>query len=102
MGGYCIATIANVTAILVNAGWTGFNISQEVWTIIMIFIGTLLIALTIYRLKNPFIGLAVIWAFTGIAIKRHDDYRSIFISVIIALCLVSLVTIWGFFRKNLV
>jgi len=101
LGWICIATIANVTALLVNANWNGFSISQETWTIIMIFIGTLLIGLTVYRLKNPFIGLAVVWAFIGIAIKRQDDYRSIFISAIIALSIITLITIWGFLRKNL-
>jgi hypothetical protein len=102
LGWICIATIANVTALLVNSNWSGFNIPQETWTIIMIVIGTVLIGLTIYRLKNPFIGLAVVWAFIGIAIKRQDDYRSIFISAIIALSLVSLVTLWGFLRKSIV
>lgn len=99
LGWICIATIANVTALLVNLKWNGFNIQQETWTIIMIFIGAVLIGLTVYRLKNPFIGLAVVWAFIGIAIKRQDDYRSIFISAIIALSLVALISLWGFLRK---
>ena len=99
LGWICIATIANVTALLVNSNWNGFNIPQEIWTIIMIVVGTLLIGLTVYRLKNPFIGLAVIWAFIGIAIKRQDDYKSIFITALIALSIVTLLTIWGFLRK---
>ena len=99
LGWICIATIANVTALLVHYKWTGFNIPQETWTILMIFIGALLIGLTVYRVKNPFIGLAVVWAFIGIAIKRQDDYRSIFISAIIALSLVALISLWGFMRK---
>jgi hypothetical protein len=102
LGWICIATIANVTALLVNYNWTGFSIPQETWTILMIIIGTVIIGLTVYNLKNPFIGLAVVWAFIGIAIKRQDDYRSIFISAIIALSLVSLVTLWGFLRKSIV
>ena len=101
LGWICIATIANVTALLVNYNWAGFNIPPETWTIIMIITGTILIILTVYRLKNPFIGLAVVWAFIGIAIKRQDDYRSIFISAIIAFLLVSLVTLWGFLRKSI-
>jgi hypothetical protein len=101
LGWICIATIANVTALLVNAGWNGFNISQETWTVIMIFIGTMIVALTIYRLRNPFIGLPVIWAFIGIAIKRYGDYRSIFISAIIALAFIALATTWGFFKKEI-
>jgi hypothetical protein len=99
LGWICIATIANATALLISIKWNGFNIPQETWTIIMIFIGAVLIGLTVYRLKNPFIGLAVVWAFTGIAIKRQDDFRSIFISAIIALSLVALISLWGFLRK---
>jgi hypothetical protein len=99
LGWICIATIANVTALLVNLGWNAFNVPQVTWTIIMIAVGALLIGLTVYRLKNPFIGLAVIWAFIGIAIKRQDDYKSIFITAVIALILVALLTIWGFLRK---
>ncbi|MDX9947392.1 MAG: TspO/MBR family protein [Bacteroidales bacterium] len=102
LGWICIATIANVTAVLVTSGWNGFNISHEEWTIIMIAVGTLLVALTIYRLNNPFLGLAVVWAFLGIAIKRQDDYRTILITAIIAMVIISGVTIWGFLRKNIV
>lgn len=98
LGWICIATIANITALLVNANWNGFNIPQETWTVIMIIIGMILIGLTIYRLKNPFTGLAVIWAFIGIAIKRQDDFKLIFITAIIAIALVAMVTLWGFLQ----
>jgi len=101
LGWICIATIANVTALLVNSGWNRFNISEEVWTIIMIFTGAMIVALAVYRFRNPFIGLSVVWAFIGIAVKRQDDYRSVFISAIIALGLIGLITIWGFFRKSI-
>jgi hypothetical protein len=100
LGWICIATIANVTALLVNTGWNGFGISQEVWTIVMISVGTLLATLTLYRLGNPFLGLAVIWAFTGIIIKRHDDFRSIVIIAVVGITIVTIVTIYGFFRKS--
>jgi len=100
LGWICIATIANATALLVHYKWSGFNIPQETWTIIMIITGMVLIMLSIYRLKNPFIGLAVVWAFIGIAIKRQDDYRPIFISALVAIALVALVTLWGFIRKT--
>jgi hypothetical protein len=101
LGWICVATIANVTALLVNYNWNGFGISGEIWTIFMISVAALIAALTLYRLTNPFIGLSVIWAFIGIAIKRQDDFRSIVITAIIGLVLVGIVTTLGFLRKGL-
>jgi hypothetical protein len=98
LGWICIATIANVTALLVKYNWNGLGISEETWTIIMIFAGALIAALTIYRLNNPFVGLSVIWAFTGIILKRQHDYTSIVIAASTALTIVGIVTIYGFFR----
>jgi hypothetical protein len=100
LGWICIATIANVTALLVHYNWKGFGISEEIWTIIMISTGALISAVALYRLNNPFMGLSVIWAFTGIALKRQNDYRSIVITAIIALTLISVITAWGLFRKS--
>jgi len=101
LGWICIATIANVTALLVNYNWGGFGISEQTWTIIMILAGTLLVALAIWRLDNPYIGLAVVWAFIGIMIKRSGDARSIFITAAVAMVLVAVVLILAFFRKRL-
>lgn len=98
LGWLCIATIANVTALLVHYNWSGWGISDEAWTIIMISAGALLTAITLYSLNNPFIGLSVIWAFTGIIIKLHLDYRMIVIAAGIAITIVGAVTIFGFFR----
>lgn len=101
LGWICIATIANVTALLVAYGWGGFGISEETWTIIMIIVGTVVAALAIWRFDNPFIGLAVVWAFIGIMIKRQADVRSIFITAAVAMVLVAAVLIITFLRKRL-
>ncbi len=99
LGWICIATIANVTALLVSINWGGWGISGQVWTIIMIAAGTIIIAATVYRLDNPFTGLAAIWAFTGIIIKRQQDYISIVIAAAIAIALTAVVTGLMFYRK---
>jgi tryptophan-rich sensory protein len=101
LGWICIATIANVTTLLVHYKWNGFGISEELWTIIMIAVGALIVSFTLYRLNNPFIGLSVIWAFIGIIIKRQGDYRSIVISAAIALSIVAVITVVTFFRKSI-
>jgi tryptophan-rich sensory protein len=100
LGWICIATIANVTAFLVDAGWNGFGIQPHIWTIIMIAVGTLITSLALLRIDNPYIGLSVVWAFAGIIIKRSDDYRSIVIAAVIGILFAGVVTLLGFLRKS--
>jgi hypothetical protein len=99
LGWICIATIANVTALLVNYNWNGFGISEETWTIIMIGTGTLIVCLAMLSFRNPFIGLSVLWAFAGIIIKRQGDYRSIVLAAAVAMTIVAAITATAFIRK---
>lgn len=99
LGWICIATIANVTALLVSVNWNGFGISQEIWTIVLIAIGTLIVSITIMRLDNPYIGLAVVWAFTGIILKRYNDYRIIAIAAAAGLLAVAFISVRLFLKK---
>jgi hypothetical protein len=101
LGWICIATIANVTALLVHYDWKGFGLQEEVWAIIMISSGAIIAIVTLSKLNNPFIGLSVIWAFAGIILKRHADYRSIVIISVIAIIVVGFITISVFLRKSL-
>ncbi len=99
LGWLCIATIANVTALLVNYNWGGWGISHETWTIIMILAGAIITILAIIRFQNPYIGLAVVWAFIGIILKRQGDVQSIVIVSLIGIVMVAVVTAWMFMRK---
>jgi tryptophan-rich sensory protein len=98
LGWICIATIANITALLVNYNWGAWGISQEAWTIIMISAGALISALAIYKLDNPFVGLAVVWAFAGIILKRQNDFPSIVVAAAIGIVIVSMISIFMFYR----
>ena len=96
LGWICIATIANVTALLVNYNWGGWGISEEAWAIIMIGAGTLISAVALLRFNNPFLALAVIWAFVGIIIKRQTDFTSIVIAAALGAFMMLIVMIIGF------
>lgn len=98
LGWICIATIANVTALLVSYAWSGWGLSPQVWTILMIAIGASIVLITQVQLSNPFIGLAVVWAFLGIAIKRQPDFQSIFYMAIAGMMVVGLFTVFQFVR----
>jgi hypothetical protein len=101
LGWICIATIANVTALLVHYNWNGFGISEEIWAIIMIVLGACIASWVLFRLQNPFIGLSAIWAFTGIILKRQDDFTTIVVASSVAIAVVAGFTVWGFFQKTL-
>jgi hypothetical protein len=100
LGWICIAAIANVTALLVSRGWNGSGISEQAWAMIMIITGAVLVAVTVWRLNNPYIGLSVVWAFAGIMIKRQDDNRAVFITATLSLVLVAVILLVIFFRKK--
>lgn len=100
LGWICIATIANVTAMLVGLDWNGLGISPVVWTIIMIAAGTLIVSFTLLRLNNPYIGVAVVWAFIGIVIKRQADYRIIAVTALLAILVVGFLTFRVFIKKT--
>jgi len=102
LGWICIATIANVTTLLVHSGWGGLGISEETWSMIMIATGTMIVSLSVIRIDNPFIGLSVIWAFTGIIIKRSADFKSLVIAAALGILVVGMITITGFLGKRMV
>jgi hypothetical protein len=99
LGWICIATIANVTAILVSINWSGWGLSNEIWAIALISVGVLISILTIIKFNNPFIGLSAVWAFIGINIKRSDDYRTIVITTFFAIVIVGVFTGLAFAKE---
>ena len=99
LGWICIATIANVTAILVSINWSGWGISNENWAITLISVGVLISILAIIKFNNPFIGLSAVWAFIGINIKRSDDYRTIVITAFFAIVIVGVFTGLAFAKE---
>lgn len=66
LGWISVATIANITALLVSYQWGAFGISETYWSTIMICIAVLLAWLMMYRFKIVTFGLVVVWALWGI------------------------------------
>jgi hypothetical protein len=70
LGWICVATVANTTAFLVNIRWDRIGQSEVFWTCLLIVIAACIIAYTLTKLRNFYIGLVVIWAFYGIINAR--------------------------------
>lgn len=70
LGWICVATIANVTALLVSAGWDGFGLDPRVWTVIVIAAGLAVGLALAFGRKAIAAPLVIVWAYVGIVIKR--------------------------------
>ena len=97
-----VATIANISAWLVNIWWSNFGMSDVFWTIIVIIVATLLALISLYKKYNIVFALVVVRAFIGIIIKRvsvDPIYAQSIIWVLwICIAVISL-SIWLVFDK---
>lgn len=72
LGWITVATIANVTVLLVDIGWNRFGLSEAFWASLVIILGALLTTFIIIIRKDVGYSLVVIWAFFGIYSKRLE------------------------------
>lgn len=69
-GWITVATIANVTAVLVHIGWDGFGITQELWMILILIVIFLITILMVITRRDIAYALVIVWALLGIVLKR--------------------------------
>jgi hypothetical protein len=74
LGWITIATIANITTLLVDIEWNGAGLSETFWTVTMIGAGTLIGLLMIYLKNNIIFAMVGVWAFYGIYLKKPNDF----------------------------
>jgi translocator protein len=66
LGWISVATIANITALLVQFDWKGAPFTEAVWSIIMIFIASILGIIFIWKMSDRAYALVIAWALLGI------------------------------------
>ncbi|MBD3351395.1 MAG: hypothetical protein GF364_07905 [Candidatus Lokiarchaeota archaeon] len=72
LGWITVATIANVTAVAVDRGWSGWGISEVMWTILVIIVAYIITLLIQMTRKDIGYSLVISWATLGIFLKRTD------------------------------
>ncbi|MBN2051050.1 MAG: tryptophan-rich sensory protein [Spirochaetales bacterium] len=70
LGWITVATVANVTALLVHLGWKGFGLSEVFWAAAVIIVAFIISLFMLANRSDTFYTLVVIWAFLGIFYKR--------------------------------
>jgi len=73
LGWITVATIANVTAVLVKLDVGELVLGETTWAILVIAVATLITTLVLLRRKDTIYSLVIIWALLGIIIKRLAD-----------------------------
>ncbi|MFV8829147.1 TspO/MBR family protein [Alkalihalobacterium sp. APHAB7] len=77
LGWISVATIANVSYVLVEYTWGGFGLSQVTWTIIMLVVATLLAVYFRIHQNDRLFPLVFVWAIVGIGVQNQSAYPSL-------------------------
>ncbi|MDZ4763633.1 MAG: TspO/MBR family protein [Chloroflexota bacterium] len=94
LGWITVATIANATYVLLDAQWSGFGISYEMWGAIMIVVGGLIGGAFAFIHRDAIYAGVIVWAFAGI-VARHPDVTVVALSAGILAVGVGLIGIFG-------
>ena len=72
LGWISVATIANITALLVHHNWDGSGIDAVMWSCIMITVATFLAGFFVIFRRDFFYAMVVMWALYGISVSQKD------------------------------
>jgi len=104
-GWITVATIANITILLVSLNWNRFGLSEVFWTVVILIIGAIIASLRTVYDKNIAYMLVVIWAYMGILTKHilssgfAGKYPIIIYTAI--LCIIIFVIVIIYIARNL-
>jgi len=93
LGWISVATIANVTALLVNYGWNRFGLGEQFWAVTVIVVAIGIALSTLIRRQDIFYCLVVDWALLGIWLKRQADSIPVQSVVLISMIGLAVITI---------
>ena len=104
-GWITVATIVNITVLLVSLNWSGFGFSENVWTIIIAIVGATIGIWRAFKDKNIAYVLVLIWAYSGIWLKHSSEhgfsnqFPNIMTTLIICIVFFLITAIWLSFHR---
>jgi Ca2+/Na+ antiporter len=104
LGWITIATIANVTALLVDINWKTWGLGEPFWAVAVIIVGIAIALSILFTRKDIYYSLVVDWALLGILIKRLSvttvPDQSVVVVTIVGLVLITGGVIAQLIRKK--
>lgn len=73
LGWICVATIANVSALLVDLNWDKFGVDDDFWLTLVLSVALIISTLFVIRKRDSAFAWVIVWAFSGIMIKLSAD-----------------------------
>lgn len=105
-GWITVATITNITVLLVSLEWSGFGLSDVFWTTAVLLTGVIIGIATIIKNSDIAYGLVFIWAYNGILVKHISpngfafQYKPIVYTAIICIIILIIAEFLVLFKKN--
>ncbi len=91
VGWLVVATFVNLSTELARMGWDGFGWSPVTWGILMIVASSIVGLVIRFRLDDPMIGAAFVWAYLAIVVQQQEaPLVALFAGIAAALSLFSL------------
>lgn len=90
-GWITVATIANITTLLVSLGVPNFNTLAQIITVLVLITGVLIAGLVMKKFQDIAYGAVILWAYLGILVKQlskngfNGEYLPVIIAVIVCL-----------------
>jgi len=102
-GWISVATIANVTIMLVDFSWNGFSLAESFWTVLILLIATSIGITVVFKSKDIAYGLVFVWAYIGILVQHTSStgFAGQFLIVIVTVIICSLVLIGAIVQTKL-
>ncbi len=91
LGWVSVATIANISAALYAAGWSGWGIRPAWWSVIVLLVGAILAFLGLVLEGDGVFAGVFVWAFAGIAVATPSSLVRMVAGVLAAAIAVGIV-----------
>jgi hypothetical protein len=98
LGWITVATIANVTAVLVTAGVEPFGPIAEFLTVFVILVAVIITYLMLFLRKDWVYSLVIVWAVLGIYLKQSTGNTTVAITSLIAIILIAIGIIYTSYK----
>ena len=100
LGWIIVASVANVAAWLVSSGWQGGFLSENVWTIIMIGIASVIYLWLVFSRNLREAAMVGVWAFAAISARHWNEYTGIALAAIISAGILLIVVSWHGYKNR--